>query len=144
MSVRYEFDFEEVVKLEEKMARLPNKMEDVINNTLHGDGIERATKDITHLIPVSKPRKSRLLKRHARMSNWSKSEKDNLAFTVKSYGGAAKNRGSFGYLVFPNEGRGRSNPIEQRFMERGLESASPKILDRLNVNVDQTLQEELS
>mgnify|MGYP007024777013 FL=1 len=43
--------------------------------------------------------------------------------------------------MFPNEGRGPNNPLEQRFMERGLETATPKILDVLGVELDKKIKE---
>ncbi|HDR4840249.1 TPA: hypothetical protein QCR21_006057, partial [Bacillus cereus] len=57
-------------------------------------------------------------------------------------GGAANKKGSFGYLVFPNEGRGSHNPLEQRFAERGIVNARPRILAELHKGVDKVLEEE--
>ncbi|MEH7490832.1 hypothetical protein [Neobacillus niacini] len=141
MSIRFELDYSDVRLLEQKMKRLPDKMEETVNEVLHTDGIEIATEEITKVIPNSQWKNRSLDKAHARTSKWSKSENHNLGFTIKSKGGAAKNRGSFGYLVFPNEGRGPSNPVEQRFMERGMKQATPKIVAKLHEKIDQTLEE---
>ncbi|NUK31045.1 hypothetical protein HT574_13400 [Parageobacillus sp. VR-IP] len=124
------------------MAKLPDKMESATNDVLHTDGIRIATEEITKLIPVSTRKGKIRNKKHAKHSNWSKSEKINLGFVIKARGGAANKKGSFGYLVFPNEGRGAHNPVEQRFMERGLEAATPKILAKLHEKIDQILEEE--
>jgi hypothetical protein len=141
LSIRFELDSREIERLEQKMKRLPDKMEDVVNETLHNDGVSIATEEITKMIPNSQWKNRSLSKAHARTSKWSKNENHNLGFTIKSKGGAANKKGSFGYLVFPNEGRGSHNPIEQRFMERGMEKATPKILEKLNENIDKTLEE---
>jgi hypothetical protein len=141
LSIRFELDHREIELLQEKMKRLPGKMEKVVNETLHNDGVEIATEEITNLIPNSQWKNKDLSIAHAKTSKWSKSENHNLGFTIKSKGGAANKKGSFGYLVFPNEGRGSSNPIEQRFMERGMEKATPKILEKLHENIDKTLEE---
>jgi hypothetical protein len=141
LSTRFELDYREVERLQEKMKRLPDVMEEVVNETLHNDGVDIATEEITNLIPNSQWRNRSRDKVHARTSKWSKSENHNLGFTIKSKGGAANKKGSFGYLVFPNEGRGSSNPIEQRFMERGMEKATPRILAKLNEHIDKTLEE---
>lgn len=125
------------------MIQLPGKMEEVINKTLHFEGISIATNEITEEIPLSRQRGRFRHKNHAKTSNWSRSEKHNLGFTIKTKGGAANRSGSFGYLVFPNEGRGAHNPLEQRFMEKGLEKAVPKILNKLHQNIDKVLEEEL-
>ncbi|WJE54325.1 hypothetical protein QRE66_08845 [Bacillus cereus] len=142
MSV-FNLEFEQLQRLEEKMMQLPNKMEPTINNILHTDGIRIATEEITKLIPVSRSKWSVRNKTHAKNSNWSKSEKLNLAFRVLSRGGSANKKGSFGYLVFPNEGRGSHNPLDQRFAERGIENATPKILEKLHEGVDKVLREEI-
>lgn len=142
MGVKFELDYEAIKRLEMKMAKLPDRMERATNDVLHADGIRIATEEITKLIPVSTRKGKIRNKKHARHSNWSKSEKINLGFVIKARGGAANKKGSFGYLVFPNEGRGAHNPIEQRFMERGLEAATPKILAKLHEKIDQILEEE--
>ncbi|PFR50880.1 hypothetical protein [Bacillus cereus] len=138
----FEVDYAAIEKLEEKMRMLPNKMEPAVNTILHTDGIQIALEEITKLIPVSHSKWSVRNKTHAKNSNWSKSEKMNLGFKVMARGGAANKKGSFGYLVFPNEGRGSHNPLEQRFAERGIMNAKPKIIEKLHKGVDKVLEEE--
>ncbi len=138
----FEINYEDFKKLEEKMSRLPDKMERTVNKVLHTDGIQIATDEITKLIHVSRSKWGIRNKTHARNSKWSKGEELNLGFKIKARGGAANKRGSFGYLVFPNEGRGSHNPMDQRFMETGIERATPKILDKLHRGVDKILEEE--
>jgi hypothetical protein len=143
LTTKFEIYYDTLQQLEKKLGRLPKRMEYVVNEFLHTDGVDIATEEITKLIPNSQWKNRRLNKAHARTSKWSKSDKHNLGFTIKSKGGAAKNRGSFGYLVFPNEGRGSSNPLEQRFMERGIKNATPRILHRLSERIEKVLEEEL-
>ena len=135
MSVKFEIDYSQIEELEEKMKQIPENVENIINTYLHKEGVERTTKDITSLINVSRPTNGKS-KRHARNSKWSKSEKDNLGFTLKS-------RGVYDYLVFPNEGRGPRNPLEQKFMERGLKKSTPHVLQGLNEVLDLKIREEL-
>ncbi|MEK4499764.1 hypothetical protein [Bacillus sp. FSL R12-0069] len=139
----FDLDYTAIEKLEEKMRLLPGKMEPVINRILHTEGVQIATEEITKLIPVSQSKWSVQNKIHAKHSNWSKSEEMNLGFKVKARGGAANKKGSFGYLVFPNEGRGSHNLLEQRFAERGIQNAKPKILEKLHKGIDQVVEEEL-
>ncbi|UPL43264.1 hypothetical protein MU858_21345 [Bacillus sp. PGP15] len=138
----FEVDYAAIEKLEEKMRMLPSKMEPAVNTVLHTVGIQIATEEITKLIRVSHSKWSVRNKTHAKNSNWSKSEKMNLGFKVMARGGAANKKGSFGYLVFPNEGRGSHNPLEQRFAERGIMNAKPKIIEKLHKGVDKVLEEE--
>ena len=138
MTVRYKLEYKEVDALLEKFKRLPDNVEKTINSVLHSFGIQKAVEHITDDMPISK-----LDKRHAKLSDWSKSEKGNLEFTIKAKGGAANKPGSFGYIVFPNEGRGPSNPLEQRFMESGLYKATSPVLEELNKEVELRIQKEL-
>lgn len=52
-----------------------------------------------------------------------KHEVKGLELTVKA-------PGNFGYLVFPDEGRGVHNRKEQRFMMRGMEASIGSIVER--------------
>lgn len=143
MSVRFEVDAKEIEALEKKIAKLPNRMEREVNEVLHTDGIKIVADEVTKDLPISSWKGTIRPKNHAKHSKWWKSEKDNLGFTVKTKGGAANKPGSFGYLVFPDEGRGPFNPVEQRFSERGLKLATPKIMDKLSERIDKVLKEEL-
>jgi hypothetical protein len=137
MSIKYEVDYNDIKRLQEKFKNVPRNIENLITSILHNEGIARTTTAITERMPISNR-----TKKHAKYSKWSKSEKINLGFIIKARGGAANKKGSFGYLVFPNEGRGPHNPLEQRFMEEGLEKSTPDILDILNQHVDKYLEEE--
>ena len=143
MVAKFQFDYSQITELENKIERLPRRLDSMINEVLHSDGVEITTKEITDELPVSHWKGQVRNKIHAKNSKWSTSEEHHLGFTVKTAGGAAKNPGSFGYLVFPNEGRGPSNFIEQRFMELGLAKAVPKIVERLNRKIDEFLEGEL-
>ncbi len=136
MSAKYNIEFQDVEKLEKKIAQLPNVAEGIINDALEKQGTRTVVERITNLIKVGERGG-----RHAKTSKWEKVNKFNLGFDVLARGGAAKNKGSFGYLVFPNEGRGPRNPVEQRFMEQGLEIATPKVLDVLNIEIDKKIKE---
>ena len=124
-------EFDDLTGLEEKVRALPNKAEKAINKVLHGKGLEIATREMTNLLPVSK-----VNKKHARDRKWYAHEISNLQFVLKARGGAANKKGSFGYLVFPDEGRGPSNPWAQHFSERSLQRSTPKILEELHESLD--------
>lgn len=137
--MRAQVEFNEVDTLVEKIKMLPNRAEKAINQVLHTKGIEIVTQEMTNLIPVSRARN----KKHAKDSKWSKSETSNLEFVVKTKGGAANKKGSFGYLVFPDEGRGPSNPWAQHFSERSLQKSRPKILEELEETLQNAIEEGL-
>lgn len=138
MQAKWEIDYAEFEALEEKLRELPAQTEETINRYLHKKGVNITKQNITSHIPVSKRHKT-----HAKHSSWSRKQTENLGFVVKAKGGAANRPGSFGYLVFPNEGRGPRNPREQRFFEEGLHESTPSILDDLLEEVTNKIQEVL-
>src|SRR5690554_4245347 len=129
-------DFSEVELLEQKLSKLGDDAESTVNEILHGMGVETVTRDVTNLLPVSSRDK-----KHAKYSNPFTHEPENLGFVFKTRGGAAKNKTSFGYLIFPDEGRGPRNPREQDFTGRGIEQAKPKIIDELREVITRKIQE---
>lgn len=48
-------------------------------------------------------------------------------------------KGQFGYLIFPDEGRGVHNPRAQRFMQRGLDASVDAIVDRCIARLAESL-----
>lgn len=118
----YYLEFKKSKEIEAAMKKVPEKAEQQVNKVLHTVGVKETIQSIIGFMPVSNRNK-----KHAKFSNPLKSAAINLGFRVYARGGASKNKGSFGYLVFPNDGLGENNLIEQRFFERGGEKASDKI-----------------
>lgn len=138
--MKWEIDYSAFEELSDKLMQVSDQTESVVNNYLHSKGADTTKENITKHINVSK---SRRIKVHAKHANWSRKRTENLGFEVFAKGGAANRPGSFGYLVFPNEGRGKRNPKEQRFMERGLHETTPSIIDDLLEQVVNKIQEVL-
>lgn len=146
MAVRFEVDYASIQKLSDAIMRLPNKAEKVINKTLVEQSSKTIAEGITPLIPISRNRdgSGTRSKIHARNILWyDKEQKESLSITVKTKGGAANKRGSFGYLVFPNEGRGKYQPRELEFMERGQDKATPEVINDIENNLIKTIEEEI-
>jgi len=137
-NVKYEIDYTSVTDLQEKLSQIPGKGEEIINRVMYLDGISILTDDITRFIPTSNKKK-----KHAADANWSKSTKFNLGFEIISRGGAANNKNSFGYLIFPDEGRGSKNPKAHDFTGKGLEQSTPKIMEILNAEINKKILEVL-
>ena len=131
-------DFDDLTSLYDRIRQFPNRAEKAVNKAMHTEGVEIVTEEMTNLIPVSKRQK-----RHAKDSKWHKHETGNLEFVVKSRGGAANKPGSYGYLVFPDEGRGSSNPRKQDFSGRSLQTSTPKVLQKIHGALDKLLEEGL-
>lgn len=128
-------EFSDLSSLQEKIKQLPGRAEKAINQVLHTTGIEIVTQEMTNLLPESRSN----TKKHAKKSKWSTSEESNLGFIVKSKGGAANKKGSYGYLVFPDEGRGPFNPLTQNFSGRAAQRATPKILEKIHGSLEELL-----
>lgn len=114
---------EELIKLLEKTSK---NIENNLNEYLHSKGAKTVIESIIGFMP-----RSNRQKKHAKDSNPLKFDKFNLGFGVYARGGAANKKGSFGYLVFPDQGRGPHNFIAQEFFGRGLESKEEKLFDDL-------------
>lgn len=121
--VKYSLDDQQSQQLASAMKEIPGKAERLVNETLKAKGMKLMIQEIIRFIPTSNSNK-----RHAKNSNPLKGTMGNLGFVITTKGGAAKNLNSFGYLVFPNEGRGPHNPIAQRFFEKGADASNGKIL----------------
>ncbi|MCM3511641.1 hypothetical protein [Carnobacterium inhibens] len=121
--VKYSLDDTQSKRLAENMKTVPDKAERLVNETLKAKGMKLMIQEIIRFIPTSNKNK-----KHAKTSNPLKGTMGNLGFVITTKGGAASNPNSFGYLVFPNEGRGPHNFIAQRFFEKGAETSNEKIL----------------
>lgn len=134
MGTRYDINFNNSKKLEEALKKSVVNLEPKINEYLHVKGSKQVMQAIIGFMPVSNRNK-----KHAKNSNPLKIQALNLGFEVYAKGGAANKNGSFGYLVFPNEGRGSSNPIAQEFFEKGLKSKE----DLLFKDIMKIIEEQL-
>lgn len=126
MANKARLDFSDSLKLQEAMSKIPSKSEEVVNHVLLTKGTKEVMQGIIGFMPVSKREK-----KHAKYSKPLKEKMFNLGFDIVAKGGAANKKGSFGYLVFPNEGRGAHNPVAQAFFEKGLHERESIILDYL-------------
>lgn len=127
MGGQYELNYRQVEQLQERMKKVPRRAESTVNEILHSKGSKAMIQSVIAFMPVSRVED----KQHAKESNPLRADKFNLGFRVYAKGGAANRRGSFGYLVFPDEGRGSSNPWAQHFFQRGAERTNDYIFDEV-------------
>ncbi|MGM7637575.1 hypothetical protein [Bacillus sp. Hm123] len=146
MAVNFDIDFTALSRLSEAIQRLPNKADQVIDKTLKKQGSKQIAEHITSLMHVSRERNGSGTRNkvHAKHVQWHGIEqKEHLSVTVKTKGGAANKKGSFGYLVFPNEGRGKFNNRALEFMEIGRDKAIPGVIEIVETELIKTIQEEI-
>ena len=129
---KFALNSDDLQKLEESIVRLQETGEKTINEVLHNESGDKVIQSIQSLINVSSKRKGT----HARHGKPFKLETFNLGFFIKTYP-------RYGYLIFPDEGRGVRNPIEQDFSGKGIEKERPNVVDRLLQVLTQKIKEEL-
>ena len=132
---------EHIEALKAHMARIPSMSEDIANRFLHDTAAPAAQRDITSVIPVSN--RNYKTKKHAKTSNPLEIDEKNLGFAIRARGGAANKKGSFGYLVFPNEGIGPHNLFAHEFFQGGLDRASDDFIPKLINTLVQKIQEAI-
>lgn len=120
----FSVDIKQNEKLEKHLKNVSSDIEKDLNDFLHTTSAKRVMQQIINFMPVSDRRK-----KHARDSSPLKIEEKNLGFSVYAKGGAANKPGSYGYLVFPNEGRGVHNRKAQEFFERGMNKEKDRIFE---------------
>lgn len=124
--MKYEIDYKKSAELEEYFKQIPSQAEEITNDYFEKTGAQAMIESIVGFIPVSKRNK-----KHAKTSNPLKSNLFNLGFEITHRGGALNTKGSYAYLVFPDEGRGPKNKIAHEFMTRGRDKASDQIIEDL-------------
>lgn len=124
MLTKYEFRYEDSQQIEAWFKQHGQAVEDITNDYLDQKGSKEIIDSIIEFMPVSKRNK-----KHAKHSNPLKKQMINLGVIILS-------KPKYGYLVFPNEGRGFRNPIAQHFAEKGLEKASGPIIAGLAKEIE--------
>ena len=99
---------------------------EVLKRVLYDDASLEISEGIAKLLPVS----GRTFKGH---SKGAKATGATGVFMRVLYGDSltleVKTRPRFGYLYFPDTGTGYTQPMVQDFMGRGLEAATPKVVE---------------
>jgi len=131
---RTEIDYRKSEKIAEILKKTSTNLESKINEYLHLKGAQTTIESIIGFMPRSNRKK-----KHAKDSKSLTFDKFNLGFEVYAKGGAANKKGSFGYLVFPDQGRGIHNFVAQEFFRRGLENKEDKMFSDIVKIIDESL-----
>lgn len=139
-------DYSEIAKLEERIKALPKKAEYEINNYLWNNAGNILQKQVYANMPRSNKDKSKVKKApkvHAKDSDSLDKETFNLGVRIQTH---LKPRSKdFGYLIFPDEGRGKHQRRKgaQEFFGRALDKRTDEIADGLLNHLDKKIEEEL-
>ncbi len=122
-------NYERIIELSQQIGAAGAEVENILNNYIHNAAPEVIKPSIEGLVPVSDRDK-----RHAKFSNpFGRQENYNLAVKIIT-------SKEFNYLVFPDEGKGRSvnnSPLD--FTGRGLDAMLPQLADEMTEQVKSML-----
>ena len=139
-------DYSEIVKLEEKIKALPKKAEYEINNYLWNNAGNILQKQVYANMPRSNKDKSKVKKApkvHAKDVESLDKETFNLGVRIQTH--LKPSSKDFGYLIFPDEGRGKHQKRKgaQEFFGRALDKRTNEIADGLLKKKKKKIEEEL-
>ncbi|EJS13410.1 hypothetical protein IKS_03489 [Bacillus cereus VDM062] len=130
-------EFGDIEALENKLKQIPGKSEQALNRVLHSDDVNLAVESIQPKIPVSTWKGRVRNKRHAKDQKALTNSKLNLGFIIRP-------TPRFNYLKYPDLGIGNSKKnAPKKILERGLQTATPKISERLNTELDKVINQTL-
>ena len=138
-------DFKDIIKLQEKLKLLPHTAEYEVNNYLWSNAGNILEKEVYNRMPLSEyvHYSKGAPKTHAKDSESLEIIRYNLGVKVQT---KIKPRSKdFGYLIFPDEGRGirQKKKGSQEFFDKSLESKEDKIADGLINHLNKKIEEEL-
>lgn len=137
-------EFSDILKLEEKIKALPQKTEYEINSYLWNQGGDIFKKQVYQNMPRSSKNKAKVKKApkvHAKDTESLDKVTFNLGIKVQTH--LKPKSKDFGYLIFPDEGRGKNQRSAQEFFGKALESESKQVANGLLEHLDKKIEEEL-
>lgn len=138
-------DFKDIESLEKKFKLLPNSVEYEINNYIWSEAAKILEKEVYTRMPLSKYQhlSKGAPKTHAKQSE--SLEKIRYDLGIKIQTKTQPKSKDFGYLIFPDEGRGirQRKKRKQEFFNKALESKSTKITNGLTDHLNKKIEEEL-
>lgn len=139
-------NYTKLAKFEERIKALPQKAEYEINNYLWNDAGNTLKKQVYANMPRSSKNKSKVTnapKTHAKDVESLDKATFNLGVRVQTH--LKPKSKDFGYLIFPDEGRGihQKRKGAQEFFGKALESKTNEIADGLLDYLNKKIEEEL-
>ncbi len=139
-------DFSKVKKFQERWNALPKKSEYEANNYLWNEGGDVFKTQVLKFMPRSNKDKSKVKKApkvHAKDVESLDKIPFNLGIKVQTK--LKPSSKDFGYLIFPDEGRGKHQKRkgEQAFFGRALETKTDEVGDGLLGHLNNKIEEEL-
>ena len=131
--------------LQKKLSMLPNTAEYELNNYFWNKAGNVLHKKVMQNLPRSNRDKSNIRnapKVHAKDVESLEDIRYNLGIKVQTK--LSPRSKDFGYLIFPDEGRGKHQSKSQEFFNRALESETDKLKTGLVEHLNKKIEEELN
>lgn len=114
----FQINYEEMLRLEDRMMKYSGDAEEAVNNVIHDRGAKLIVMNILGFMPMGKGPGP-----HAKdTENSIKVFRNNLRASFIE-------GDKFGYLIFPEMGLGRRNPVEKAFFLEGVEKSHEVIME---------------
>ena len=131
--VTYSLNEQQMQEIEDALAKAPQETERIINETIHVKGAKLIMQNIIGFMPIGKrDRVNGRRKKHAKTS-------DSLAQKDFNLGVHVFNKPAFEYLIYPNLGIGKRNPVANDFFDEGLEASGDTVFQWIIEAIDNNL-----
>ena len=139
-------DYSKIVRFEERFKALPKKSEYEMNNYLWNEGGNILKNQVYKNMPRSSKDKSKV-KNAPRVHAKDVESLDKIPFSlgIKVQTHLRPSSKDFGYLIFPDEGRGKHQRRkgEQAFFGKALETKTDEVAEGLLSHLNNKIEEEL-
>jgi uncharacterized protein (DUF924 family) len=137
-------NYKDITKLIEKWKQLPKSAEYETNKFLWNDGGDIFRKQVMQNMPRSSKNKS--VYRNAPTVHAKDVESlDKVTYNlgIKIQTKLSPRSKDFGYLIFPDEGRGKHEPRAQEFFGHALTQKEDEVADKLLEHLNEKIEEDL-
>lgn len=141
----YSLESKDIEILQEKLKLLPKKAEYEMNNYFWNTAGDILKKRVMQNLPRSNRNKSNYKnspKSHAKDVESLDKISFNLGIKVQTK--LKPKSKDFGYLIFPDEGRGKHQSRSQEFFNKALETETEKIKEGLLEHINKKIEEEIN
>ena len=140
----FTIDTKDLEKLQKKLSMLPNTAEYELNNYLWNRAGDILKRKVMQNMPRSSRDKSNYRKGPKTHAKDDESlEKITYNLGIKVHTKLKPKLKNFGYLIFPDEGRGKHQSKSQEFFNKSLESETDKLKEGLFEHLNNKIEEDL-
>lgn len=141
----YSLESKDIEMLQEKLRLLPKKAEYEMNNYFWNTAGDILEKRVMQNLPRSNRNKSNYKKGPiAHAKDVESLDKISFNLGIKVQTKLKPKSKDFGYLIFPDEGRGKHQTRSQEFFNKALETEAETIKEGLLEHINKKIEEEIN